>query len=156
MCLPLAQPEPREDVIPRGWLEAFHWETPRSLFKLLPSAANLPCQTPQTQVDDSRGKWQISTAVTFHFLATFWCICVCVHACITESSELITAVSVRLPLRVCVCLIFHLSVVIVTAVLSLITWSDSVKPQYQPTQCCERGRQVGREEERIYFHLLLL
>ncbi len=76
-----AQPEPREDVIPRGWLEAFHWETPRSLFKLLPPPASLPCQTPKTQRHDSWGKWHIFTAVTFQlllFLAILWYVCVCV------------------------------------------------------------------------------
>lgn len=75
-----AQPEPREDVIPRGWLEAFQWETPRSLFKLPPSPARLLCQTPETQRDDSWGKWHFLQLLPPSYSGCSPCfgVCMCV------------------------------------------------------------------------------
>lgn len=150
-----AQPEPREDVIPRGWLEAFRWETPRSLFKLLSPPAFLPCQTPKTRGD---GSWEkqffliyFFTAVTFRLLlilAILWCV----RALKKLLNELLLLVSVFRYACVCMCLIFHLSALIVTTVLWFITWSDSVNSGTNPNHCYERERKMVRVERIISFH----
>ena len=83
-----AQPEAREDAkIPGGWLEVFHWETPGSLFKLLPHCASLPCKKTESRVDGDLGKsfflftiFNLSVTLPLsHFVV---CMCVCVCACV--------------------------------------------------------------------------
>lgn len=131
-----AQPEAWEDVIPQDWLEAFHWETPWSLFMLLPPPASLSYQTPKNLV----------TWPHFHLLFSHFMVCVCV--CIEETSELINAL--RFPLCMCVS---NLSPVSLHrhhfALIYYMVWL--CQHRYQPDSLLqETGRWWQGKEESIF------
>lgn len=150
------QSEPREDVIPWGWLEAFRWETPRSLCKLLPPSAFLPCQTPETQ---GNGCWEkrfflffsFLDAVTYYlflFLAILWCV----YALALPTSELITAARLRFPRCVCV-YVSNLSPVGPychhCALIYYMVWF--CQHWYQPNSLRERERKMRRVKRMFSF-----